>query len=462
MNSNSHDNQDLTAYALGELAREQEHAMRAAFAVTPEMRAELAGIERITDALHQGAPVPTAKLNPAQRQAVFNPTGMPRMITPMKPRQPVVLPRRHSPVFRFAVQMAAAAAVAVGAFYLGQHFGAPVPNEIAAQPEVKMPEVVKSEATVVMPPKLTPPIVVQDAPKPAPLPEIKPAPAPQSPVVAVAPAPMAAPQVKVVAAPAPPVVAPLSSDEGFTLASKAAASKITVRPFETRPLPVKLKEDDQVLASALKPQANAPVAPKNDRKERAPDLLISSWKAEIAACPWNDAHRLLRVLVQLPADQPASISADNAYPLQVTFDPIHVRAYRLLSQHHARPEAGATTAAHVLWYEVTPMRATDTGRALATITMPTARFTSKAIEPFDDSKLIALDRGLGWRNARQDFLFETAIVGFKMLMQGDKATGNLDIDLVLALARQGAGDQPAGEAAKFIRAVQEAKRVIGQ
>ena len=67
MNPRSPDSPDLTAYALGELTPEQEQEMRAWLATEPDALAELAGIEKMAEALHQGSPIPTDYLTPRQR-----------------------------------------------------------------------------------------------------------------------------------------------------------------------------------------------------------------------------------------------------------------------------------------------------------------------------------------------------------------------------------------------------------
>jgi hypothetical protein len=268
-----------------------------------------------------------------------------------------------------------------------------------------------------------------------------------------------------VAEPSTAPASPVSLEgAGFLATAKEDESIITIRPFDTRPLPVKAKPGE-MMASPVPAQKPLP-SPKPARKERAPELLIHSWKAEVAACPWDESHRLLRVLVQLPADQAAAASPEFGYPLKVEFDSAAVRSHRLLSEHHARPQDGDTTAAHVLWYEIVPARAlTDAqremGRSVAAIKLADARFSSQKVWPFEDTQLLAMDRGASWRNARQDFVFETAIVGFKLLLQGKEGLGSLDLDLVLDLARQAAGENPSPEAARFIRIVQDAKRATG-
>jgi hypothetical protein len=70
-----------------------------------------------------------------------------------------------------------------------------------------------------------------------------------------------------------------------------------------------------------------------------------------------------------------------------------------------------------------------------------------------------VDRGTGWANARDDFLFESAIMGFGLLLKGEKDSGVLDHALVLDLAlRAGAED---GERAKFAKLVKDAQKAAG-
>lgn len=489
MNPQDPNHPDLTAYALGELSPDQELEAREWIASSPETYAELARIEQVTDALHQGAPVPTAKLYPDQRQAVLNPTKSPRFVTPMMPRSPAV--RRQSKIAPFLAGMAklaAAAAIALGAFMLGKHFGGPVSTELATSDQpvaapVREMHAQKEPLRSTPVPKLETPVVAVPTATDEPA-KAQPAVPSKPPVIVVAQAPTSPAETPVqaasragtqaIAVPAkqpvpPPQVAktPTTSvsvnDDGFTSTHRNAVSRVTLRPHETRPAPVRLK--GQTLASPLisqPPQAQ----PTGADRGRAPDLFIHSWKAEVASCPWNGDHKLLRVHIQLPADQPAAVSPDHAYPLQVNFDGISVRSYRLLSKSQHAPLEGSNSALNVLWYEIVPNAnaaepSRDSGRIFATITLPNARFTTQAVGPFDSSKLQALDRGLAWENARDDFLFETAIVGFGLLLRGEDHLGSLNHDLVLRIAERAKGTDPGGERARFIRLVRDAKQITG-
>jgi len=73
-----------------------------------------------------------------------------------------------------------------------------------------------------------------------------------------------------------------------------------------------------------------------------------------------------------------------------------------------------------------------------------------------------MDRGQKWENAREDFLFETAIVGFGLLMRGEDNLGSLNHELVLKLAEKAQGNSKTDDKrAEFIRLVEEARRMTG-
>ena len=201
------------------------------------------------------------------------------------------------------------------------------------------------------------------------------------------------------------------------------------------------------------------------KAERATSLYIHSWKAEVAACPWNTANRLLRIVIQLPADQSAVLVSDTSFPLQVNFDQANVKQYRMLCERHLAAAELRSAGTHVLWYEFQPNGSTelprDSGRQIATVMLPNTHFTSQTVGPFDSSKLQIIDRGYSLQNAREDFVFESSVVGFGLLLRGAEHLGGLNHDLVLNLARQSQGADASGERARFIRLVQDAQHAAG-
>jgi len=473
---NPQDNPHFTAYALGELSAEEARSMHEVLATTPAAAHELEQIEAVTDALRHGAPIPLSRLTHEQRHAVLHPSSLPRRIQPMLPRKP--LPRQSQifwPVMGTLIKLAAVITLTSAAFLAGWSY-APEMNyavQVAAKPpraELPTAPVVKPQTTAE---KATPaPTVAATAPAPktpavsAPaveksVAEVKSAPAPEP----VAPAVVVAKVASIKEAPSAIVAA--APSQGFTIpagrgtflsTTKQAVDQFSLHPAQIKPLLP--KTTGQVLAA---PQTNRD---KSEAKtDRATSLYIHSWKAEVAACPWNAANRLVRIVIQLPADQSAVLAADTSFPLQVTFDQANVKQYRMLCERHLAAAELRSAGTHVLWYEFQPNGSTelprDSGRQIASVMLPNTHFTSQTVGPFDSSKLQIIDRGYSLQNAREDFVFESSVVGFGLLLRGAEHLGALNHDLVLSLARQSQGADVSGERARFIHLVQDAQHAAG-
>ena len=137
----------------------------------------------------------------------------------------------------------------------------------------------------------------------------------------------------------------------------------------------------------------------------------------------------------------------------------------MLCERHLAAAELRSAGTHVLWYEFQPNGSTelprDSGRQIATVMLPNTHFTSQTVGPFDSSKLQIIDRGYSLQNAREDFVFESSVVGFGLLLRGAEHLGALNHDLVLSLARQSQGADASGERARFIHLVQDAQRATG-
>ncbi|MDB6005097.1 MAG: hypothetical protein JWR15_2084 [Prosthecobacter sp.] len=472
---NPQNNPHFTAYALGELSAEEARDMHDLLASTPAAAHELEQIEAVTDALRHGAPIPLSRLTHEQRHAVLHPANLPRRIQPMLPRQPVQRSRQiFWPVVGTLAKIAAIVALTGAAFLAGWSYAPEMRSamEVAATAskiERPMEAVVKSKSAP------APVVAVAPAPviKPEPVSPKAPARAVEKAVVAVVPAPAPAKQEMVVAQIAPvkdlpPAVVP-TSNLGFTIpvghgafvrTTKQAVDQFSLHPGQIKPLQAKAAKG-QVFAS---PQTTGNAKPES-KPDRASDLYIHSWKSEVAACPWNTANRLLRIVIQLPADQAAVLAADTSFPLEVTFDQANVKQYRMLCERHQVATELRSAGTHVLWYEFQPNgggeNTRDSNRQIAVVTLPNVRFTSQAVGPFDSSRLQIIDRGYSLQNAREDFVFETSVVGFGLLLRGADQLGALNHDLVLNLARQAKGADTHGEHARFIRLVQDAQHAAG-
>lgn len=466
---NPKDNPQFTAYALGELSAEEAHDLHEVLAAAPAAAHELEQIEAVTDALRHVAPIPQTRLSHEQRYAVLHPAHLPRRVQPMQPRQAI---QRHRPAFwpvmGVALKAAAVVALTGGAFLAGWSFSPVVQDAaqiVATPPKQKaapQPIPAGSKPALVVAERQVSPVTAQDAKKvgaalPAQV-ELAPVAAKTSDVRK---------EIVVVSLPAPaPVVPPVTSlgfampagRGSFASTTKQAADQFSLHPGLLKPAPVKAK--GELLASP--PTANAKPDPK---PARATELYIHSWKAEVAACPWNAAHRLLRIVIQLPASQLAVTGSDAVFPFQITFDVANVKQYRMLSARQLAAASMESAATQIMWYEFQPNgAAADVARdrLVANVTLPNARFTSPLVGPFDSSsKMQVIDRGFTLQNAREDFVFESAVVGFGLLLRGAEQTGGLNHDLVLNLAKQAKGEDVTGERGRFIRLVQDAQRAAG-
>lgn len=455
---NPQDNPHFTAYALGELDASQAREFHDTLRAHSSAAHELEQIEAVTDALRHGAPIPNARLTPDQRHAVLHPSHLPRFVQPMMPRSaPVKKPAVVWNTFGRVLKAAAVITATGGAFLLGWQMHQPVETTVAnlAPP---VPEPVKPQFNAVEAPQAPAPkpeVVVAKVPEAAPKVE-------KAPVVVVE-APKPAPVVaKVVEAPKPAAPVPQPSlSLGFTMprslpsfasTTKEAGSRYTLHPALVRPVPA--KKAGEAFASPV-------TAKTNEKPVKVTELLIHSWQAEVASCPWNASHRLLRLVIQLPANQAAVTSTNEAaFPMQVSFDPLAVKQFRLLGERHIVAPQLDQAGTHVVWYEFEPNgKPSPASRQIATLTVPNTHFTQKAVGPFDDSKLQVLDRGFTLENARDDFLFESAVVGFGMLMRGTPQIGSLDHELVLSLASRAKSESP--ERTRFIKLVQDVQKAAG-
>lgn len=489
MNVSPNDSPELTAYALGELSGAQASEIHAMLKACPIALSELEQVEAVTEALRQGAPIPQQRLTPDQRHAILHPTQLPRRMAPMMPRPlQVRKPSALWPAVNLLAKAAAIAGIAGCAFMLGRQVSdvQAKAGDLAKTADLSAkndaPEV-EPAPTVETPPETPKVAAAEKAMAPAvrpdetPKPEVVVVPAAPQPLVAATPAvELAKPSTGVLAstppaapkAPAPAsanvaslgVTIPAHSD-AFINASRRPNDQYELRPANIRPLPPKV-DKTQVFSSPA--PAKLIAEPKENPKGKT-ELFIHSWKADVVTCPWNETNRLLRVVIQLPADQPAVIASDNGFPLQVTFDPNNVREYRLLCERHQLAPELRSAGTHVIWYEFQPNGliepARELGKLVATVTLPAAHFTTQAIEPFDGTKLRVMDRNQSWQNAREDIVFESSVVGFGMLLRGIPETAKLNHQLVLNLATKAKGTDPSGERARFIRLVQDAKLAAG-
>ncbi|MDB6074089.1 MAG: hypothetical protein JWO89_1729, partial [Verrucomicrobiaceae bacterium] len=453
MNPNDCDHPDLTAHLLGELDAEHAEAMAKWIESSPEARAEATQISDLARLLAETAPVSFHTLRPEQRTAVLSgPQRVRQMVAAVqKPKR-----RASMPMVWGGVRLAAAAAIAVTGYVVGVHFGSRQGDEttVVATPPATAPVEKETPKTPPFRAKEIPAMVADIAPqKPeqkirAKTPEVK-----AETVVAAAP-PKVEPTTVVQPKPAVILASNVIHGQPFVTASKNAVALVTLRPSATRPTSTAASEGGPVFGSPMTSTAKKDAA---SRTSKQPDLWIHSWKADVSSCPWDESHRLVRLVVQIPGEQDAAKSSANSYALQITFSPGAVRSFRQLGERTVPAQQGDSPAFHITWFEVVPNGPLPEGgtRTLGDIMVPNARFTTQAMAPFDRSKLHVLDRGTSWQNAREDFLFESAVVGFGLLLEGEKDNGSLNLAMVNDLAERAKLDEHNAEHTKFIKLVKD-------
>lgn len=186
--------------------------------------------------------------------------------------------------------------------------------------------------------------------------------------------------------------------------------------------------------------------------------------------------------------------------LQVEFNPRKVREYRLLGYENRRLEnhefeddtvdAGEIGAGHrvTALYEVTPGEVDFEGRDAWKFSSDLRYRISPVDNSFDpnapafsgelmnvslrykepdedESQLIEVaitDLEQPWTSASEDFRFAAAVAGFGLVLSDSVYVGSLNLDLVRELATEGAGPDPYGYRAEFLRLVDLARDLSNQ
>jgi Domain of unknown function (DUF3520) len=454
---NSTDHPDMTAYALGELNTEQAEAFAQWSSAQSEVQSDMEQTMALAAHLRATAVLPEYRLHPRQREAAL---GGPQRVLRQFSKPPARYGAQAWTQVAGTVGRWAAAAAVVSCAYIigGMRAGSP---QVVARPSV---------TPVPVAPMAQPVFVAAPAVAVVPNVQQRPVSVPAVPVVAVAEvakpvmklAAMAPSLVPVVVAASPRDVAQHRvATAALVSTSRASQTQFVLRPAATRPV---LGGGAAVAAAPVKSPAVAGADPVDGRR---PELLIHSWKADVTSSPWNPGRRLLRLALQIPGEQEAARGAGETYPLTVSFDPNQVRAFRQVAQRLVPASSADGPAFQIVWYEfqpngqlIDPMR-DGASRTIAAATLSKARFTTATTAPFDDSRLQIVDRGYSWERADDNFLYEAAVTGFGLLLQGEKDIGELNHATVLDLVSRSLAADSSGERGRFAKVVKDAQRAAG-
>jgi anti-sigma factor RsiW len=463
MNPSDYDHPDLTAYALGELDAAESARVRQLLARSHEARLEYDRIQHAVTALKKSRPQTRHSLQPRQRETVL---ALGQALRQQGRVVPFENPRKVIPTLLWNItKLAAAACVTAGAFFLGQKSTSSADSpKVAQATSTKPAEIIPVVAPVAEVAISSVPLIADDTflknvaetlqPQP-----MLPVEAPAVASTTVAATSKATEVAHVKATPAPVAATRPLTLAGFTPTAQTPETTISFFPRLVKPQPVEFA--GIVLSSRPPLDAKPPTASAAKKSDQLAPLLIHSWKAELASCPWDSSRRLMRLVTQIPVDQDAMDHEEASYKLLAKFDPAQVQAYRLVTEKHMAPSDGGALATRFAWYEIIPTRnfapTHDRPALLGTMEIDQPRGSNaREIAP-----LKLMDRGQKWEESRQDFVFETAMVGFNQLLQGTVNTPGLNHKVVLDLAEKTKGEDTKGERAKFIQVVKQAQKAAG-
>lgn len=464
MKPKDYNHPDITAYVMDELDSAGAARMKGLIACSPEAREEYDGIKRAVTALQAGASIPARALNPRQKETVM---AMGQKPGASKIEHFTVRPQRKSIFNSTVFRLAAAACLTAGAFLIGHQTAMrPSPLALAKKATKQATTVPALQIDPVMSPTLAKKKIVagvapNDARQTAADTDVTPVVSP--PPVAIS-SDATTQELKETSptAPTDPAFASRLSLASFIIAADHPQSSITLQPDLMRPTKTAATEFAGIILAApmlgqLQTTTSVTTTPR--KTELQPKLVIHSWKTEIASCPWDSTRRLMRFVIQIPVDQSGIDSNDASYRLTVKFDPAQVQGYRLVTEKHMPPGGGSNLATRFAWYEIVPVRNFSPTRD-----RPVSLGMMELAQPVavkENQSLRLMDRGISWTEAREDFAFETAMIGFNLLLQGADNIGSLNYKLVLELAEQSRGEDRHGERSKFIKTVEEAQNAAG-
>jgi Domain of unknown function (DUF3520)/von Willebrand factor len=186
---------------------------------------------------------------------------------------------------------------------------------------------------------------------------------------------------------------------------------------------------------------------------------------DLASCPWEPSHRLVRIALKAASDRTIIASEAN---IQVEFNSARVASYRLLGHERrgvssdvtsdkiesAKIRAGQTVTT---LYEVVPL--TENVRSTSSNEMLTVKLRFKKPNG-NKSELVeqaVTDNGGKFANAPGDLKFAAAVAEFGMILRDSEFKGNGKLAAVLEWAQEGKGSDANGYRAGFIDLVRKAQ-----
>src|SRR5207248_554782 len=263
----------------------------------------------------------------------------------------------------------------------------------------------------------------------------------------------------------------------------ALAQKVAASPEADREI-----QETQAMVRLLRKEFAAELKEESPRRTNLGDIRDDPWpkanepfsiSVDIATCPWESSHRLVRIGLK-------GASAQNLR-MQPTFNPARVGSYHLIGYKAVNNDeievAGMSPGQSVtVLYEIVPVgakanpAARDQVKSGASATRPAkmdARWTSSSAKALtvklrykkpdgNKSELMeraVVDDGKEFANASPDFKFAAAVAEFGMLLSNSEFKGNGTLDTVREWAEEGKGNDPNGHRAEFLELVRKAQTI---
>ena len=198
-----------------------------------------------------------------------------------------------------------------------------------------------------------------------------------------------------------------------------------------------------------------------------------SLSGDVAGCPWNWSHRLVRIGVkgrEIPAAERRAIARDVS--TEVIFNPARVESYRLIGYEKGPVREENSTAAKsdaseifpdhttTALYEIVPVDDTTTGSKLSGRANELLSVKLRYKRPEGD-KSESMERSIAesdatFESASPDFKFAAAVAEFGMILRDSEYKGNATLAAVAEWAQHGKSDAN-GYRAGFIELVRKAQ-----
>jgi hypothetical protein len=195
-----------------------------------------------------------------------------------------------------------------------------------------------------------------------------------------------------------------------------------------------------------------------------------SLNVDVVACPWEQAHRLVRVGIK--GGEATAVTEDSR--IEIEFNPKRVASYRLIG-YDRRPFGGQNVnegkigAGYTLtaFYEAVPLRQQRTtadtvtrtvaGQPEETLLSAKLQFRTRLNEAVRFVESVVKDRGSTFKEAPQDLKFAAAVAEFGMILRDSEYKGNGTLQQVLEWAQEGKGADVNGYRTDFIELVRKAQ-----